>query len=71
MLDSFSSLEILAVFEMIGMSLKGILEFDLMMAFGRTGLGMKMAEPSKPTRPSSPGTGMLATYLADLHLARS
>ncbi len=71
MLDSFSSSKILAVFEMIGMSSKGILEIDLMMALHRIGPGMKMAEPSKPTRPSSPGAGMLATSLAGLHSDRS
>ncbi len=57
--------------EMMGMSSKGFLELDLMMELHRIGPGMKMAERSNPTRPSSPGAGMLATYLADLHSARS
>ncbi len=60
-----------AACEIIGISSKGFFFFAEMIVFSRTGPGMKMADPSKPTRPSSSGAGMLATSLADLHPARS
>ena len=42
-----------------------------MIAFLKTGPGMKIAEPSKPTTPFSLGAGMFATSSADSHAARS
>ena len=52
-------------------SSKGSFKFDSMIAFLKTGPGMKIAEPSKPTTPFSLGAGMFATSLADSHAARS
>ena len=42
-----------------------------MIAFLKTGPGMKIAEPSNPTTPFSLGAGMFATSSAYLHAARS
>ena len=55
----------------MGISSKGSFEFDSMIAFLKTGPGMKIAKPSKLTTPFSLGSGMFATSSADSHAARS
>ena len=55
----------------MGISSKGSFEFDSMIAFLKIGPGMKIAEPLKPTKQFSLGTGMFATSSADSHVARS
>ncbi len=70
-LSSCSSSNLLAACEMIGMSSKGFFVFNVITVFQRTGPGMKMAEPSNPSRLFASGAGVLATSLADLHSAWS
>ena len=61
-LSSCSLSKLLAAREMMGMSLKGFFLFDAIIVFQRTGPGMKIAEPLKPTRPFSSGSGFLGCW---------
>ncbi len=51
----------LAVSNIKGISLQGSQVFDASIAFLRAGAGIKIAEPSKPTRPFTFGAGIAAT----------
>jgi hypothetical protein len=62
--------KLLALFEMIGMSSKGFLVFDMRIVFQKTRRGMKMADPLNPPRPFSSGAGIFLTS-AEMHPARS
>ncbi len=63
--------KLLALFEMMGMSLEVFFVLDVRMAFQKTGPGMKMADPSNPTRPSHSGARIFSTSSAEMHPARS
>ncbi len=56
----------LAVAMTSGINLKGSFVSEVRIAFQMMGQGMKVEEPSKPTRPFSFGTGMSATFWAVL-----
>ncbi len=63
--------KLLASLEMMGMSSKGFFVFNVRMVCQKTGLGMKMADPSNPTRLFSSGAGIFWTCSAEMHPARS